>query len=753
MNFTFRKKVTKRKILNYKKANWEGLINDLKLIKWDNVLHCDAETGWFRFKKILFQYVKFHIPTITITDKDQPPWFDSETYQLCLKKERLRAKFNETGLEEDYRKFSECRKDFKELSDQKLIANFDAEDDPALISKKFWSHVKSMSKSTRIPNTVNYRGRFRNNSKDQANLFNEFFEEQFSDASKYDVDIDYTRDHLNDIDFGTRRIRRILQGINVNKAAGPDGIHGKILKNCREGIVYPLSCLFRISYNLGQIPAEWKLAHVVPIHKKGPKNSVENYRPISLTSLVMKVFEKVVREELLLKCHQKLSSHQHGFLPQKSCTTQMIEYIDSLTLSINDNVRTDVIYFDFAKAFDSVNHDVILMKLKHQFDIDGTLLKFIMNYLKDRKQCVIIGGVQSGLKDVKSGVPQGSILGPLFFVLFINDMSDCVSKGTEIALYADDTKIWRRIVNWSDHEILQNDINALYNWAERNKMKFHPDKCKVLSISNRVSESGTMSMLPFQIFFYALNGDDLEFVFSEKDLGVYVTSDLDWEENIFALCTKASSRLGLMKRTLRFVKDRKQKRAFYLALVRSIFEHCSVIWTPTTVTMVNKVESVQRRAVKWILGEQDHHYNDVEYMHRLRDLDLLPMEYKFRYTDLIMFHQIYHDISVVKLPYYLTAVTNSDRGRLRSTIRQPVRFSEFESSGIPDLNQRRNNRFDHLSLKSSVEAKSRCFKGSFFYRTHTNWNDLPTKLKEENDSATFSVKLKRHFWDIIINPD
>ena len=431
----------------------------------------------------------------------------------------------------------------------------------------------------------------------------------------------------------------------------------------------------------------------------------------------------------------------------------MVEYIDSLTLSINDNIRTDVVYFDFAKAFDSVNHDVILMKLKHQFDIDGTLLKFIINYLKDRKQCVVIGGDQSGIKDVRSGVPQGSILGPLFFVLFINDMSDCVSEGTQIALYADDTKIWRRVVYWSDHEILQKDIDSLHSWAERNKMKFHPNKCKVLSISNRASESNTMSMLPFQLFTYTLNRVDLEFVSSEKDLGVHVTSDLDWEENLVVLCTKASSRLGLMKRTLRFVKDRKQKRAFYLALVRSLFEHCSIVWRPTTFTMNEKVERIQRRAVKWILGEQDHHYNDLEYLARLRDLDLMPMEYKFKYTDLIMFHHIYNDRSVVKLPYYLTAVTNNDRSRLRSTIRQPLRFSEFESSGIPNLNQLRNNRFDQLSLRSSVEAKSRSFKGSFFYRTHTNWNDLPTALKEENDSVAFSVKLKRHLWDLMIDPD
>ena len=246
--------------------------------------------------------------------------------------------------------------------------------------------------------------------------------------------------------------------------------------------------------------------------------------------------------------------------------------------------------------------------MKSEFGIDGTLLKFIMNYLKDRKQRVVIGGSQSDLKNVRSGVPQGSILGPLFFILFINDMSECVSEGTNIALYADDTKIWRKIVSWSDHEILQRDINALHSWAERNKMNFHPNKCKVLSISNRASENSNWSaMFPFQSFVYTLNGIELDFVKSEKDLGVHVTSDINWTENVLALCTKASSRLGLMKRSLRFIKDRKQKRAFYLALVRSLFEHCSIVWRPTTIILTEKVESIQRRAVKWILGEQDHH--------------------------------------------------------------------------------------------------------------------------------------------------
>ena len=266
----------------------------------------------------------------------------------------------------------------------------------------------------------------------------------------------------------------------------------------------------------------------------------------------MKIFEKIVRDDLLLKCQAKLHGKQHGFLPRRSCTTQLVNYVDSLSESINDNIRTDAVYFDFAKAFDSVNHDIILKKLKYKFGIDGTLLKFIMNYLKDRKQCVTISGATSGLINVRSGVPQGSILGPLFFVLFINDMVDCISDGTEIALYADDTKIWRKIRCWNDHEILQKDIDALQSWAVENKMKFHPDKCKVISFTTRTSEKNCTlwNMLPLCTFVYCLGGTVLDFTDQERDLGVIVAQDLKWDANVDALCLNPKTTLCCLKRQL-----------------------------------------------------------------------------------------------------------------------------------------------------------------------------------------------------------
>ena len=197
------------------------------------------------------------------------------------------------------------------------------------------------------------------------------------------------------------------------------------------------------------------------MYKKGSKTSVENYRPISLTSLVMKIFEKIIRDEFMMRCKTLRGKSQHGFLPNKSSTTQLINFADNVSQALNQSLRTDIVYFDFAKAFDSVNHDIILKKLKNRFKIDGTMLTFLVGYLQNREQCVIIAGKKSKNAPVRSGVPQGSILGPLLFVLFIDDMPEVISKDTHIALYADDTKIWCQIRTWEDHIALQLDIDAL----------------------------------------------------------------------------------------------------------------------------------------------------------------------------------------------------------------------------------------------------------------------------------------------------
>ncbi|MCP4459583.1 MAG: reverse transcriptase family protein, partial [Cytophagales bacterium] len=255
--------------------------------------------------------------------------------------------------------------------------------------------------------------RFRNDHKDQATLYNEYFYHQFAEASNYNIDIDFGNNDYLDLKFYSEDIFLILKKLNASKAAGPDGIHGKVLKYCARSLAYPLSILFNLCFVTGCIPPDWKLASVVPVFKKDDKNSVENYRPISLTSLVMKVFERCIKTALFSVCEDVLDNRQHGFLNNRSCVTQMIPFAHDLALTIDDRSRSDIIYFDFAKAFDSVSHDLILKKLKEKFKVDGLMLRFIKAYLEGRKQQVVIGGQASSMLPVRSGVPQGSILGPL----------------------------------------------------------------------------------------------------------------------------------------------------------------------------------------------------------------------------------------------------------------------------------------------------------------------------------------------------
>ena len=313
-------KPIKRKVYNYTKANWAQLKNDLMHVNWKHTFKShNARIAWNIFKSILSNLCDKNYPKITIQDHFQPPWYESDVHKTCKKKERLRAKFKRTNDPGDYQKFKECRKNFKKTLQEKMKSNFNDNSDPALISKRFWNHVKVTSNSTRIPECVSYGNRFRTVNKDQAELFNSYFYDQFSSPSSYEIPIDYTNDKFSifsNFEISQPTIINFLNKIDTNKSPGPDGIHGKVLKNCAQSIAYPLYLIFNESFHSGYIPSEWKLGNVVPVFKKGDKSLVENYSPISLTSLIMKTFEKCIRKELMVVCNHLIDNSQHGFLPK-----------------------------------------------------------------------------------------------------------------------------------------------------------------------------------------------------------------------------------------------------------------------------------------------------------------------------------------------------------------------------------------------------------------------------------------------------
>ena len=608
-----------------------------------------------------------------------------------------------------------------------VLDSFEDDEDSGLITKKFWGYVKATANNTRIPELVHFDESHKSNPLDQAELFNTFFYRQFSEASEYNINVDLNDPESFKIDFSKTCIQNMLKSINPNKAMGPDKIHGRVLKSCSMSISKPLSILFKKTYYGGIIPDDWKSALVVPVHKKGSKANVENYRPISLTCIVMKVMERIVRDELMMKCGHLVDPRQHGFLKDKSCTTQLVDFCDSLALSLNSNIRSDVIYFDFAKAFDSVNHDLILKKLQSFFGINGPLLRFLCEYLKGRKQTVVINGVNSSALPVLSGVPQGSILGPTLFVLFLNDIVQGLNTGTNITMYADDTKIWRQMLHHNDHLTLQKDINFLLDWSLRNKMRFHPSKCKVLMVSR--FNPPLIDVLPFVQFFYTMGNNVLDYVSSEKDLGITMNRTLNFTEHANCLYSKANQRFGLLKRTCHFVKNSSKRRILYLTMVRSIFEHCPVVWRPSSNSAINKLENIQKRAIKWINQDLGSSYssNDHLYFIHCKQLNILPVRYRFDFHDLKLFHLIIHNISCIKLPSYLHFFEGKTR----------LRFTHL----------------DHLSLVTDIVPKfnkntnsKRGFNNSYFYRTHLLWNKLPLSLREIKRPSLFKDKLLKFIW-------
>ena len=730
----------KRVIYNFKRANWDCINHDISHTNWEQILNYDdIESSWSHFKSALFSITDKYIPKIKLKNANQPPWFDSETFNLCREKERMRAKAKSNP--EQYIKYSEKRKAFKNLSEQKMRDNILVDDSNSdLISKRFWSHVQSKTKSTRIPEVVHRDEIYRSDVCDQTELFNEYFYDQFSSPSHYNINIAHSLERNFDIDFNSNKVEYLLSNINVNKAMGPDDISGKVLKNCAKSVSVPLSLLFRKSYYSSTLPADWKTANVVPIHKKGSKSDVENYRPISLTSIVGKILERIIRDELMARCNHLIDQRQHGFLTGKSCGTQLIGFCDSLAISLNNKIRTDVIYFDFAKAFDSVRHDIILHKLKFQFSIDGLLLGFLVNYLKGRTQSVVLGNSKSSSKAVVSGVPQGSILGPTLFVLFLNDITNGLNENTNILMYADDTKIWREIKEEDDHHILQKDIDYLLDWALRNSMKFHPSKCKALMVSK--CKMPLLNILPFIQYQYSMGQQMIDYCEVEKDLGIHINGTLNFTQHSDLLYSRANQRFGLLKRTCHFVKNIKRKRALYITMVRSLFEHCPYIWRPSSVTVVNRLENLQKRAVKWILGDESsgvsYSSNYHLYLIHCKQLEILPIKFRFDFHDLKMFHSVVNGFSCVELPSYITPFQGS---RLRRT---HLDYKCFVSSLRPRLAN------SHLNFTSS---SSGILFQCFFYRAHLLWNRLPLDLREIIRPSKFKSDLITYLWNHDIKSD
>lgn len=431
-------------------------------------------------------------------------------------------------------------------------------------------------------------------------MFAEHFSSVYSTRGDELSDTEYMSENLRVLDQNSlclscplieqRCVQKKLKHINTRKGAGPDGVHPVFIANCFSELAQPLTLIYNKSLKTGVFPQKWKMAKVVPVYKSDDSTAISNYRPISILSAFAKIFEALLSPYFQKHLRLYLSDNQHGFVSRRSTNTNLVPFTELLIHAIDQGHQADVIYTDFSKAFDKVSHKVLINKLR-AYGISGSLLGWISSYLMFRVFSVVVNGYQSDLQTVSSGVPQGSLLGPILFNFFINDIPECF-KFSEVFMYADDLKFVKIVESDRDARNLQSDLNRLILWCKSNGMLLNAKKCYHVKFTRKTQALSHA---------YYVDSHEISEVENVKDLGVTFDKKMTFVPHLDNVIKRSSKMLGFMLRNSKGFRDNRTKILLYNSLVRSIIEYCSVVWRPHYANQALRLERCQKRFV-WHLA-------------------------------------------------------------------------------------------------------------------------------------------------------
>ena len=467
---------------------------DLVSLLTNNGTDGSIDIVWSTWKFAVMSAINEFIPAKCVDSRRTPPWITRNILHQIRKKVTARKRFLSRGTDYLKDKFNQLR---AEESIQESRKSFYSSLGSTLRinPKRFWSVFKINISSGSIPNSISRTDTtnpgtrlYANTPRGITTLFNQYFHSVYTNfpdepASPQSVSSP-PLSCISSVDLSLEEVYLALQNLDPTKAHGPDGFSSRILKECAYQLAPSLLYLFTKSLRLSQIPAEWKLANIIPLHKKGAKDHVENYRPISLLSFISKTLERCVLNHLSNRIQTEIHSAQYGFVSGRSSTAQLLSTLQTIGKNLDKGLQTDVVFMDISKAFDTVNHNRLLQKLR-DFGLSGSLLLWFENYLSGRFQRVTVLGATSTSLPITSGVPQGSLLPPFLFSVYINDLPNNLTTSTGIGLYADDTKLHRSVQNPCDALILQEDIQSLHCCSNENRLSFNLSKCKVLSVTRK----------------------------------------------------------------------------------------------------------------------------------------------------------------------------------------------------------------------------------------------------------------------------
>ena len=430
-------------------------------------------------------------------------------------------------------------------------------------------------------------------------------------------------DTLHEMTVNVETVLLTLLGLDTHKSPGADDITPVILKKCAQFLCSPLTDLFNLSLDCGTIPVDWKRGIITPIHKGGNRSDASNYRPVTLLPVISKVLERLVANRLTkhLEGNNLISTAQHGFRKGYSCVSNLLLTLNDWTKAVDMGYPIHACYLDMSKAFDRVNHHILMQKLK-QHGITGKLLTWLENYLTDRFFQVRVDGALSQPVAVSSGVPQGSVLGPILFLIYVNDIPNLVTS--KITIFADDIKIWTIVPTTEDCTRLQKDLDTLYDWSLRNKLPFNLQKCRMLNVGKRID------------FPYKLGPQHLAWTDEEKDLGVWISRSLSNTHQCTAAYKKTSKILALLKRIFgRFTKQTLPR--VFNTYIRPTMEYALQAWSPWLQKDIALLQRIYHRATKLVIGLQSKSYKE-----RITSLHLLDFDYRRVRGDLILTYNILH---------------------------------------------------------------------------------------------------------------
>ncbi len=622
----------------YRKADYNPIIHQLVNVNWAELFgHCNSvQEKWENFLSLLSSVIDFFIPLRKVANSKKK-FQSNRVRNLCRKAYNLHKKYKAENSHENHEKYLEAS---RVAQREKRTAVFENERKIMTSGNqtKFWNHIKSkLTYKSSIPCILSDLGEPIISNTGKANRLNDFFASVFTaDDGKFPFwDIAQPESLLSEVDFAPHIVHEKLRNLPNKLSSGPDTLPSFLLRKLAFALGEPLANIFSASFESGILPHDWLSANVVPIYKnKGNESSAENYRPVSLTCVCCKVMESIIYDSLLAHVRHRITPDQHGFLSGRSTVTQLLETLNDWTLATDSGQVIDVLYIDICKAFDSLPHSKLLSKLE-KYGISGKLLSWIRAFLTGRTQKVVIDGHESDYVPVTSGVPQGSVLGPLLFLLYMNDLPQ-VLQNASIKMFADDCKfyvIFRR--NREARDLLQADIDQLMQWAGTNQLRIAFSKCGILHFGVKNPN-----------YHYFFGTEEIPCVDSIRDLGVIISSDMKFEKHMNNITKLASRTANLIHRCFIYKKPEFLMQMFNV-FVRSKLEYASPVWNPQYKKDIDVIEKVQRRFTRRIRG-----CKNLSYVERLKKLDAFPLELRRLHLDLTLtfkFLKNKMNVSYVKL--------------------------------------------------------------------------------------------------------